>query len=208
MSHTTAKNVMRLSLLSLSLILLLVGNACKKKVDPAAEEALRQARADSLAMVEAARQDSISAAELLAEELAAAEAAREAEELAAVEAQRMMEEMNAALDAMLPVYFDFDKANLREESRDSLDRYAGILGRYEAVTLLLEGHCDENGSVEYNLALGERRANVVRDYLSRLGVDTARLKTVSFGKNKPAFVGHTEAAWQKNRRVEFRVTAR
>jgi peptidoglycan-associated lipoprotein len=208
MSHTTAKNVMRLSLLFLSLILLLVGNACKKKVDPAAEEALRQARADSLAMVEAARQDSISAAELLAEELAAAEAAREAEELAAVEAQRMMEEMNAALDAMLPVYFDFDKANLREESRDSLDRYAGILGRYEAVTLLLEGHCDENGSVEYNLALGERRANVVRDYLSRLGVDTARLKTVSFGKNKPAFVGHTEAAWQKNRRVEFRVTAR
>jgi peptidoglycan-associated lipoprotein len=207
MSHTTGKNLLRLGLLSLSLILLLAGNACKKKVDPAAEEAIRQARADSLAMVEAVRQDSIRAAEKLAQELAAAEELRKAEERKAAEARRIEEAMEMRLQELLPVYFDFDKAVLREESRNSLERYAGIMETYPSVRLLLEGHCDENGSIEYNLSLGERRAATVKDYLGKLGVDPGRMKTVSFGKSKPAFAGHTEAAWQKNRRVEFRVTA-
>jgi peptidoglycan-associated lipoprotein len=86
-----------------------------------------------------------------------------------------------------------------------LSSKADILKRSSGLTLVIEGHCDERGTTEYNLALGERRARVAYDYLVILGVSPDRLSIVSFGEERPADAGHTEEAWSKNRRDEFRI---
>ncbi len=102
------------------------------------------------------------------------------------------------------VYFDYDSAALRSDATATLKKNAATMrGAAEAV-VTLEGHCDERGSEEYNLALGERRAEAVRRYLVDLGIPTSRLRVVSFGEAKPAVMGHDESAWKWNRRVEAR----
>ena len=101
------------------------------------------------------------------------------------------------------IYFDFDKSDLREADREILTRNAGImLGKLKA-NVQIEGHCDERGSAEYNLALGERRARSSMKYLVTLGVAAERLSIISYGKEKPADQGHDEEAWAKNRRAQF-----
>ena len=102
------------------------------------------------------------------------------------------------------VYFDLDSYEIKAEAKPLLTEAAKIMRQYPQINLRLEGHCDERGTAEYNLALGEKRANAVRDYLIGLGVERSRLSTISFGKEKPADPGHDETAWAKNRRVEFR----
>ena len=103
------------------------------------------------------------------------------------------------------VYFDFDRYDIREDAKAVLRANAkGIKGNSGWGTITVEGHCDERGSEEYNLALGERRANAIKRYLMDLGVPSNRLRTVSFGEAKPAVMGHDESAWRYNRRVEFR----
>lgn len=102
------------------------------------------------------------------------------------------------------VYFDLDSYDIRPDAKPLLAEAARLMRQYPQISLRLEGHCDERGTAEYNLALGEKRANAVRDYLVGLGVERSRLSTVSFGKERPADLGHDEAAWAKNRRVEFR----
>ena len=104
------------------------------------------------------------------------------------------------------VFFDFDKYDLKPEARKALDRQAAWLKANPSVTFTLEGHADERGTREYNLALGERRANSVKDYLVSLGVNPARLKTISYGKERPVALGSNEAAWGQNRRGVTRVT--
>lgn len=101
-------------------------------------------------------------------------------------------------------YFDFDKAELRQDARDVLFKNAEILlkGQPDA-KVKIEGHCDERGSAEYNLALGERRAQSALQYLITLGVKADRMSVISYGKEKPAVQGSDEAAWSKNRRAEF-----
>jgi peptidoglycan-associated lipoprotein len=102
------------------------------------------------------------------------------------------------------VYFDFDKSAIREDAKPLLRSNAdAIMGNRALGTITIEGHCDERGSEEYNLALGERRANSVRRYLVDLGVSRSRLDTVSFGESKPAVRGHDESAWRWNRRADF-----
>ena len=102
------------------------------------------------------------------------------------------------------VYFDFDSASLRSDQRATLQANVGAINQNAGwKTVVLEGHCDERGSEEYNLALGERRANSVKQYLIDSGVSGARIDTVSFGESKPAVQGHDESAWKWNRRVEF-----
>jgi len=101
------------------------------------------------------------------------------------------------------VYFDFDKYNLRDDARRTLERNAEILKNNPNVKVVVEGHCDERGTNEYNLALGENRANAVRDYLTRIGVDPSRLSTISYGEERPVAMGHDEAAWSQNRRAQF-----
>jgi peptidoglycan-associated lipoprotein len=102
------------------------------------------------------------------------------------------------------VYFDFDRSNVRADARPVL-RTNGDLLRQAAVEVRLEGYCDERGDEEYNLALGERRANSVKQYLENLGVGAGQMRTLSYGEAKPAVPGHTEDAWKYNRRVEFHV---
>jgi peptidoglycan-associated lipoprotein len=101
------------------------------------------------------------------------------------------------------VHFDFDKYGLRPEARDILAKHARVLKQHSEVPVVIEGHCDERGTVEYNLALGEKRAKAVKDYLVSLGVDRSRLTTISFGKERPVEFGHNEMAWARNRRAEF-----
>lgn len=102
------------------------------------------------------------------------------------------------------VYFDFDKADLRQDARDVLSKNAEIILKAMAGTKIqIEGHCDERGSAEYNLALGEHRAKAVLKYLTTLGVKADHLSIISYGKEKPAVNGTDESAWAKNRRAEF-----
>jgi len=100
------------------------------------------------------------------------------------------------------VFFGFDEYDLSDEAMATLARDARIL-KDAGVTVLVSGHCDERGTVEYNLALGEKRANTVRDYLVSLGVPAAKLRTTSYGESKPFAMGHTEEAWAQNRRAHF-----
>jgi peptidoglycan-associated lipoprotein len=106
------------------------------------------------------------------------------------------------------VYFDFDKADVRDADRAVLSKNAEALKRFDFLRVTVEGHCDERGTVEYNLALGERRAKAAYDYLVSLGVPVERLKTVSYGKEVPACLQSTEDCWQKNRRAHFTVTGK
>ncbi|MBP6770806.1 MAG: peptidoglycan-associated lipoprotein Pal [Reyranella sp.] len=99
------------------------------------------------------------------------------------------------------VFFDTDSSTVREDGRQTLNRQAEWLKKYGNYQITIEGHCDERGTREYNLALGERRANAARQYLIAQGIPASRLKTVSYGKERPDPVGSDEAAWARNRRA-------
>ena len=104
------------------------------------------------------------------------------------------------------VFFDFDKSDLKPDARATLEKQAAWLKRFPGITVTLEGHCDERGTREYNLALGERRANAAKDFLVALGINPGRVNTVSYGKERPVAFGHDEAAWAQNRRAVMTVT--
>lgn len=101
------------------------------------------------------------------------------------------------------VFFDFDSSSIRQDQRRTIELLAEWLQRYDNVQLSIEGHADERGTREYNLALGERRANAVEEMLISLGVPESRLRTISYGKERPAELGSNEQAWAANRRAEF-----
>jgi peptidoglycan-associated lipoprotein len=108
------------------------------------------------------------------------------------------------VSAFETVYFDFDSSDLRQDARNTLTKNAEILLKSkQAAKIKIEGHCDERGSAEYNLALGERRAKSALQYLITLGIQPDRLSIISYGKEKPAVQGNDEEAWAKNRRAEF-----
>ena len=100
-------------------------------------------------------------------------------------------------------YFDYDSAEIRSDARDALQKTAEFLKKYPQARIVIEGHCDERGSTEYNLALGDRRAAAVKNYLASLGISADRMSTVSFGKEKPFCMESNEACWQQNRRGHF-----
>ena len=101
------------------------------------------------------------------------------------------------------VFFDYDKSDLSPEARATVEALAAWMASYPATTIGIEGHCDERGTREYNLALGERRASSVHDYLAALGVDPGRLSTISYGKERPGVLGSNEESWAQNRRGSF-----
>ncbi len=103
------------------------------------------------------------------------------------------------------VYFDFDKFNLRPDAKAALDHNFGLLKSHTDVIIKIEGHCDERGTVEYNLSLGEKRARSAQDYLVGLGIKPSRVTIISYGKERPVDPRHNEDAWAKNRRDEFRI---
>ncbi len=98
------------------------------------------------------------------------------------------------------VFFDFDKSDLKADARTTLERQAFWLRKHPSISITIEGHADERGTREYNLALGERRASSVRDYLVSLGIDSGRVSTISYGKERPVNPASTEEAWAENRR--------
>ncbi|MCO4752833.1 MAG: peptidoglycan-associated lipoprotein Pal [Bacteriovoracaceae bacterium] len=106
------------------------------------------------------------------------------------------------------VYFDFDSSRLTSAARGTLERNAEFLKNNQNVDIQIEGHADERGGEQYNLALGERRARSVKDYLTALGVDANRVSVISFGKTTPKAFGHNEQAWSQNRRANFVITAK
>jgi peptidoglycan-associated lipoprotein len=145
----------------------------------------------------------------------AAETKMPAAEMPAQEAQVRQETPQAAAgksaaagaleNELQKIYFNFDSAALSDEARSALTKNADLLNKNANVSIRIEGNCDERGSDEYNLGLGERRAKAARDYLVSLGVKGERLSVISYGEEKPADPGHDEAAWSKNRRDEFTV---
>jgi peptidoglycan-associated lipoprotein len=107
-----------------------------------------------------------------------------------------------------PVFFSLDSSEITPASQAVLDENAAVLRKFASWAVTLEGHCDERGTAEYNLALGERRAGAARAYLVSVGISADRLRTVSYGKEFPFDPGHDEAAWAKNRRAHFVITAK
>lgn len=174
--------------------------ACKKQPPPPppapagpTPAELAQRRADSIAAAQK-RADSIATAQRAAAE-AAAKAAREK---AVAEATATLKEM---------VHFDFDKSTIRPDAESILRRKVDILRASPDVKIQIQGYCDERGSEEYNLALGQRRAEAVRKFLVGFGLDASRFSIISYGKERPLDPAHNEAAWAMNRRDQFVITA-
>ncbi len=161
---------------------------------------------DSLAAIERARADSEAAARAEADRRAREEEERlrrqkEADSLAAL--SRGTEEVRSMVTAM--IHFDYDKSNVRGEDAGILDQKVAILQANPELRIRVGGHCDERGSDEYNLALGNRRAQAAKQYLVSHGIDASRIETQSWGEEKPAVDGHDEGAWSQNRRDEFEI---
>lgn len=141
------------------------------------------------------------------------EAARKAKEAAdreaALKAQAAKDaaaKKNAAALADLNlqnIYFDFDKSAIRPDAREILKADAEIFAKNSVATIVIQGYCDERGTAEYNMALGERRAQETKKYLMNLGINASRMETISYGEENPLDPGHNEAAWAQNRRVQF-----
>ncbi|MBP2647577.1 MAG: hypothetical protein H6Q77_1201 [Gemmatimonadetes bacterium] len=127
----------------------------------------------------------------------------------AAAAARMAAERTRALTADLTamIHFDFDRSDIMPEDRANLDRKAAILAANPAARIQIAGNCDDRGSDEYNLALGNRRAVAAKQYLVSKGIDGGRIETVSFGEERPVVQGETEAAWAQNRNDQFTLTA-
>ncbi len=180
-----------------------VAAGCGKKTP---EQIAPQANADSAAAAERARADSAAAAQADADRRAREEAERVASQRAsdsAAAAGRAAEEIRNAVTAM--IHFDYDKSNVRSEDAGILDQKVGILQANPELRIRVGGHCDERGSDEYNLALGNRRAQAAKQYLVSHGIDASRIETQSWGEEKPAVDGHDESAWSQNRRDEFEI---
>ncbi len=113
--------------------------------------------------------------------------------------------MQQLADNFERVYFEFDSALLTPESRNALADNVEIMNHFPEISVEVEGHCDDRGSVEYNLALGERRANAIRRYMVTAGLPEANITTISYGEERPLIEGETDEAYRKNRRAEFRL---
>ena len=172
------------------------GNPAPQNTTPAVDTAAENQRI----------RDSIAAAQAEAERQAAAErerieAQRRADSLAAL--ARASEEVRSTLAAM--IHFDLDKSNIRSDDAGVLDQKVAILQANPELRIRIGGHCDERGSDEYNLALGNRRAQSAKQYLVSHGIDASRIETQSWGEEKPLVDGHDESAWSQNRRDEFEI---
>ena len=171
------------------------GNPAPQNTTPAVDTAAeRQRMRDSIAAAQAERERQ--------EREAADRAARQREADAA--AGRASEEVRNTLASM--IHFDYDKSNIRSDDMGTLDQKVAILQANPELRIRIGGHCDERGSDEYNLALGNRRAQSAKQYLVSHGIDASRIETQSWGEEKPLVDGHDESAWSQNRRDEFEIT--
>ncbi len=154
-------------------------------------------------------QKAASAPVKVTEDEAARQAKEQADREAALKAQaakEAREKKNAAALNDLNIqniYFDYDKSNIRSDAREILKANAEIFTRNSSATIVVEGYCDERGTTEYNMALGERRAQETKQYLGNLGINASRIETISYGEERPLDSRSTEEAWAQNRRVQF-----
>jgi peptidoglycan-associated lipoprotein len=123
-------------------------------------------------------------------------------------ADKPIEEINGPNSPLRPIFFRYDSDQLDDASKKTLDANADVLRTYKTWVITIEGHCDERGTAEYNLALGDRRALAARTYLLSLGIPAERMRTVSYGTEFPFDAGHTEEAWSLNRRAHFMLTSK
>ena len=193
----------RLPLLLLGGLVAVALAACGgKKPEPVTPAA--GPNADSLAAAQRAHDDSMRAAQEEADRKAKEEAERRqriADSLAAM--GRSTEAVKTILATM--IHFDFDKAIIRGGDAAVLDQKVAILQANSALRIRISGHCDERGSDEYNLALGNRRATAAKQYVTSHGIDASRIETASYGEERPIAQGHNEEAWAQNRRDEFEI---
>lgn len=181
---------------------LLLSASCAKKAvmeepamtQPSEDEAARMAAEQEAA--EKARQEEMERQRAMEEQRLQDEAAQREQEMAAAKERFMSED----------IHFDFDKSTLTPNARELLDNKAQWLKDNPDVSVVIEGHCDERGTREYNLALGERRASAVKNYLISKGIAASRIKTISYGKERPAVLGSNEWAWSQNRRAVTTIT--
>ena len=189
-----------------------IGTACKPPappIDTAAEEARLKAEEDARKAEEEARRKKAQEEEA-ARRKAEEDARRAVEEAARREAERKAAEARAALQAaadkvLVDINFDYNRDEIRRADRVKLKAIADFMSAYPDVKLTIEGHCDERGTIEYNMALGERRAFAARAYLVGLGVSETRFRTISYGKERPKVSGDSEKSWFQNRRCEFKL---
>jgi peptidoglycan-associated lipoprotein len=194
-------SILRLATTLAALISIGVGIACNEPKGPTPQQIEDIRRAEE----EAAR---LAAERAAAEASAREEAARRAEEAARrAEEARLAHEalVQASLGVLIDVNFDYNRADVRRADRIKLEAIAEFMKSNPQASVLIEGHCDERGTIEYNFALGERRAFAVRSYLVGLGANESNFRTVSFGKERPKIDGHGEKSWFANRRCEFKL---
>ena len=192
------------NLIPLSVVLALgAGVACNKPAPAPAETkpaaASGPTEQEMAAQKAAAEEAAKRKAEADAEAARKAAAAAEAEKAAAASYQKATEA------ALKDINFEFDKSDIRDADKPKLQAIADYLKAFPQAKVQIQGNCDERGTVEYNLALGERRAHAAQEYLVTLGVSVDRLSTISFGKEKPKVEGHDDASWLINRRDEFKL---
>jgi len=189
------------SLVLMGFSVALVAAACGKKAPEVAPAP--QPNADSIAAAERARADSAAADSARRAQEEAERIARQREADSAAAAAAAAAEVRNMLAAM--IHFDFDKAILRPDDQGALDQKVAILNANPDLHIRISGHCDERGSDEYNLALGNRRATAAKNYLVAHGVDASRIETASYGEERPVAMGHDEDSWAQNRRDEFEI---
>ncbi len=193
-------------------VALMFATGCSKKTVTKSEDPVAKQKLEAAAKAEAEAREI--AERKLAEEREAQQKGtvrelalkRDAEAAAAAEAARAAAEQSRK--GIEDIYFGYDKAAIEPEAREVLKKLADLLAGMGSYRLVIEGHCDERGTVEYNLALGQRRADAAMKYLVDLGVDRGSITTVSYGKERPVDTGQNEEAWARNRRAHFLVTAR
>jgi peptidoglycan-associated lipoprotein len=189
----------------LAVALITFGSACAKK-QIKEEAAPVVAQADDSAARRAAEEEEArkrAASEEEARNRAAAE--EEARNRAAADAsQKLIQDQVIAFESE-NIYFDYDRADLKPAAQATLEQKANFLQANTSYSVTIEGNCDERGTNEYNLALGERRADAAKKFLSALGISADRITTISYGEEKPIATGHNESAWSQNRRDEFKL---
>ncbi len=192
------KNVTILAILMMSVFVFVMFTGCAEKQAVVKDEAVQQQKVPAASGDQAA-----------ADAEAARRAKEQADREAALKAQAAKDaaaKKNAAALADLNIqniYFDYDKSGIRPDAREILKANSEIFGKNKNAKIVVEGYCDERGTAEYNMALGERRAQETKNYLVNLGIDASRIETISYGEERPADAGHDEAAWAMNRRAQF-----
>jgi peptidoglycan-associated lipoprotein len=198
------RRIQMLIMFCLAVTLMTFGNACAKK-QIKQEPATVTATVDDGAARRVAEEEARKRAAVEEEARKRAKAEEEARRRADAEAaQKLLQDQINAFESE-KIYFDFDKADLKPAARTTLEKKARFLQSNSSYSVNIEGHCDERGTNEYNLALGERRADAAKKYLTSLGISADRITTISYGEERPVASGHNEAAWSQNRRDEFKL---